>query len=117
VADDGGEEETAFRGVLSAMLARRRGGRAAITGSSLLFGLCTCCPPSGCATPTPPSATDRVRPGTGRSGLAVRLAVVGATLAGVALCELGRRCGSLLPPLAVPWALLDAPQSGAVERL
>jgi membrane protease YdiL (CAAX protease family) len=97
-------EETAFRGVLYAMLARRRGVRAAITGSSLLFGLWHVLPSIGLRNANA-AVGNLVGPGLAGEGLAVTLAAVGATLAGVALCELRRRSGSLLPPLAVHWAL------------
>lgn len=97
-------EETAFRGVLYAMLARRRGVRAAITGSSLLFGLWHVLPSIGLRNANA-AVGSLVGPGLAGEGLAVMLAIVGTTLAGVALCELRRRSGSLLPPLAVHWAL------------
>jgi uncharacterized protein len=97
-------EETAFRGVLYAMLARRRGVRAAIIGSSLLFGVWHVLPSIGLRDANA-AIGNLVGPGLAGEGLTVTLAVVGATLAGVALCELRRRSGSLLPPLAVHWTL------------
>jgi membrane protease YdiL (CAAX protease family) len=97
-------EEIAFRGVLYAMLARRRGVRAAIIGSSLLFGLWHVLPSIGLRNANA-AVADLVGPGAAGEVVAVTLAAAGSALAGVVLCELRRRSGSLLPPSALHWAL------------
>src|SRR6266545_1235438 len=97
-------EEVAFRGVLLAMLARRRGVRVAVIGSSLLFGLWHVLPSLGLRNANA-AVADLVGPGPAGTVLTVIGAAAGATLAGVALCELRRRSGSLLAPFALHWAL------------
>ena len=97
-------EEVAFRGVLYAMLARRSGVRAAIAGSSLLFGLWHVLPSIGLREANA-AVADLV--GTGSAGTVVTVvgAVLGTAIAGVVLCELRRRSGSLLAPFVLHWSL------------
>jgi uncharacterized protein len=94
-------EEVAFRGVVYAMVERRRGVRAAVVGSSLLFGLWHVLPSLGLRR-TNAAVADVL--GSGPAG-AVVAAVAATTLAGVVLCELRRRSGGLLAPFALHWAL------------
>jgi uncharacterized protein len=97
-------EEVAFRGVLYAMLARRHGLRAAILGSSLLFGLWHVLPSIGLREANA-AVAGVVGGGAAGTLLAVTGATVGAAVAGVILCDLRRRSGSLLAPFALHWAL------------
>ncbi|HEX6675326.1 MAG TPA: CPBP family intramembrane glutamic endopeptidase [Actinomycetes bacterium] len=103
-------EETGFRGVLYAMLARRYRLPVAVAVSSLLFGLWHVLPSLGL--PHENAAVHRLV-GSGRLGAAAAVAgaVAGTALAGVAFCELRRRSGSLLAPFALHWA------TGAVALL
>ncbi|MFE7900785.1 CPBP family intramembrane glutamic endopeptidase [Streptomyces sp. NPDC057424] len=96
-------EEVAFRGVLWAMVRRRRGTAWATAVSSLLFGLWHVLPSRGLSRANAAAAVL----GTGPAGsvLPVAAAVVATTAAGVVLCELRRRSGSLLAPAALHWAL------------
>jgi CAAX protease family protein len=94
-------EEVAFRGVVYAMIERRRGVRAAVVGSSLLFGLWHVLPSLGLRRAN--AAVADVL-GSGPAG-AVVAAVAATTLAGVVFCELRRRSGGLLAPFALHWAL------------
>jgi membrane protease YdiL (CAAX protease family) len=97
-------EETAFRGALYAMLARRYGVRRAIIGSSALFGLWHVLPALGVARGN--AAVARIV-GSGPAGTAISVVgvVAGTALAGVVFCELRRRSGSLLAPMGLHWAL------------
>jgi membrane protease YdiL (CAAX protease family) len=96
-------EEIAFRGVLWAMVRRRRGTAWATAVSSSLFGLWHVLPSRGLSRA---NAAVSVL-GTGPTGtvLSVAAAVVATTAAGVGLCELRRRSGSLLAPASLHWAL------------
>ncbi|OUD02796.1 CPBP family intramembrane glutamic endopeptidase [Streptomyces swartbergensis] len=96
-------EEIAFRGVLWAMVRRRRGTAWATAVSSVLFGLWHVLPSRGLSRANAAVAVL----GTGPTGtvLSVAAAVVATTAAGVVLCELRRRSGSLLAPAALHWAL------------
>ncbi|WP_406723851.1 CPBP family intramembrane glutamic endopeptidase [Streptomyces sp. GD-15H] len=96
-------EETAFRGVLWAMVRRRRGTAWATAVSSLLFGLWHVLPSRG----LPRANAAAAVLGTGPAGtvLSVTAAAVATAAAGVVLCELRRRSGSLLAPAALHWAL------------
>lgn len=96
-------EEVAFRGVLYAMLARRHGVRAAIIGSSLLFGLWHVLPSLGLRDANAAVAA-LVGAGTAGAVVTVGAAAAGATLGGVLFCELRRRSGSLLAPSSLHWA-------------
>ncbi|MGW7284085.1 CPBP family intramembrane glutamic endopeptidase [Streptomyces sp. NPDC054847] len=100
-------EEIAFRGVLWAMVLRRWGPVWATVVSSVLFGLWHVQPSRGL---TRANAAAQAVFGAGQVGLAlsVTAAVVGTALAGVLLCELRRRSGSLVPPVALHCALNSA---------
>ncbi|WP_151476518.1 CPBP family intramembrane glutamic endopeptidase [Streptomyces albicerus] len=97
-------EETAFRGVLWAMIRRRRGSTWATTVSSLLFGLWHVLPSRGLNRSNTAAGTVF---GTGSADvtLTVAAAVVAMIAAGAILCELRRRSGSLLAPAALHWAV------------
>jgi membrane protease YdiL (CAAX protease family) len=96
-------EETGFRGVLYAMLARRYRLGVAVVVSSTLFGLWHVLPSLGLQRQ---NAAVHGLVGSGRLGAAAAVAgaVAGTALAGVAFCELRRRSGSLLAPFALHWA-------------
>ncbi len=97
-------EETAFRGVLWAMIRRRHGTVWATAGSSLLFGLWHLMPARGINRSN--AAVGSVF-GDGAAGVAPAMAaaIVATAAAGVVLCELRRRSDSLLPPMALHWAV------------
>jgi membrane protease YdiL (CAAX protease family) len=97
-------EETAFRGVLWAMIRRRRGTAWATAVSSLLFGLWHLMPSRG-LTRSNTVAADVF--GSGAAGVvpAVTAAIAAMVAAGAVLCELRRRSGSLLAPAALHWAV------------
>ncbi|MFD9213848.1 CPBP family intramembrane glutamic endopeptidase [Streptomyces sp. NPDC059544] len=100
-------EEVAFRGVLWALLRRRWGTGWATAGSSVLFGLWHIVPSRGL---TRSNAAVEAVFGTGGTAVALSVgaAVVGTGLAGVAFCEVRRRSGSLIPPVALHCALNSA---------
>ncbi|MBT2392302.1 CPBP family intramembrane metalloprotease [Streptomyces sp. ISL-1] len=100
-------EEVAFRGVLWAMMQRRWGPAWATAVSSALFGLWHIQPSRGL---THSNAAAEAVFGTGGTGVAlsVAAAVAGTALAGVVFCELRRRSGSLIPPVALHCALNSA---------
>ncbi|MEV6654033.1 CPBP family intramembrane glutamic endopeptidase [Streptomyces sp. NPDC051219] len=100
-------EEIAFRGVLWAMVERRWGTTWATASSSVLFGLWHVQPARGL---TRANAAAEAVFGTSRTGVAlsVTLAVLGTAVAGVFFCELRRRSGSLIPPVALHCALNSA---------
>ncbi|MFD7407329.1 CPBP family intramembrane glutamic endopeptidase [Streptomyces sp. NPDC059866] len=97
-------EETAFRGVLWAMIRRRRGTAWATAASSLLFGLWHLLPSRGLNRSNSAVGTAF---GTGSASVAptVAAAVVAMVAAGAVLCELRRRSGSLLAPAALHWSI------------
>lgn len=97
-------EEIAFRGVLWGQLARARGSTVATAVSSGLFGLWHVLPSLrlGRVNPAVASVVGR---GWASTALAVTGAVVFTALAGVLLCELRRRSGSLLAPIGLHWAV------------
>ncbi|KOG10010.1 CPBP family intramembrane glutamic endopeptidase [Streptomyces viridochromogenes] len=97
-------EETAFRGVLWAMIRRRRGTAWATAVSSLLFGLWHLMPSRGINRSNAAVASVF---GDGPAGVAptVAVAIAATAVAGVVLCELRRRSGSLLTPMALHWAV------------
>jgi membrane protease YdiL (CAAX protease family) len=103
-------EETGFRGVLYALLARRYDLRAAVLVSSLLFGLWHVLPSLGLQRE---NAAVHGLVGSWPLGAAASVAgaVAGTALAGVVFCELRRRSGSLLAPFVLHWA------TGAVSLL
>jgi uncharacterized protein len=91
-------EEVAFRGVLWALVRRAHGPVWATTVSSVLFGVWHVLPALAFAGTNQAVGARGVHPG----------AVVAATLlvttaAGVLLCELRRRSGSLVPAVALHW--------------
>ncbi len=97
-------EEVAFRGVLYGSVCRARGAVRATAVSSSLFGLWHILPSLHLATDKPV-----LTPVFGDSALGAALAVAGTVLftgaAGVLLCELRRRSGSLLAPMGLHWAV------------
>ncbi|OAH12320.1 CPBP family intramembrane glutamic endopeptidase [Streptomyces jeddahensis] len=97
-------EETAFRGVLWAMIRRRCGTTWATTVSSLLFGLWHLLPSRGL---NRSNAAVQSALGSGPASVAptVAAAIAVTAAAGVVLCELRRRSGSLLAPAALHWAV------------
>jgi uncharacterized protein len=109
-------EETAFRSVLPAMLARRYGPGTTTAVSSLTFGLWHILPSRGLRQDN--QVAGRAFP-DGRDGavLAGAAAVAGTAAAGVVLGALRRR-GGLLAPVALHWALngLGAGFAWAVAR-
>lgn len=94
-------EEFAFRGVLWGMLDRRYGARVATIGSAALFGLWHVLPAM--------STTGRNARVTAMVGghlwITIALTVVVTALFGVLFAVLRRRSGSLLPAMALHWAL------------
>lgn len=97
-------EETAFRGVLWAMIRRRRGTAWATTVSSLLFGLWHLLPSRGLGRSNA-AVEGAFGGGSADVTLTVTAAVVAMVAAGAVLCELRRRSGSLLAPAALHWAI------------
>jgi membrane protease YdiL (CAAX protease family) len=96
-------EEVAFRGVLWGLLNRRFGAAPATTVSSVLFGLWHALPSRVIARHN--RAVGRVIAERSLSGVAVTaLAIATTTAAGVLLCELRRRGGSLMAPAGLHWA-------------
>lgn len=97
-------EELAFRGVLWAVLQREHGPAWATVVSSLLFGVWHVLPAlaGGAAN----QAAGEVV-GTGGLGTALRVAgtILFTAAAGVLLCELRRRSGSLLTPILLHWGV------------
>jgi len=92
-------EEVAFRGVLYGLL-RPDGIAWATAVSSLLFGLWHLLPARELPKLNP--TIDRMF--DARPPLVVAAVVIATALAGVVLCELRRRSGSLLAPIGVHWA-------------
>jgi uncharacterized protein len=101
-------EEVAFRGVLWGLvrsrLKRGTGAVWATAVSSALFGLWHVLP-SLRLHEVNPAVADLVGSGPGAQALAVAGAVGFTGAAGVLLCELRRRSGSLLAPFGVHWAV------------
>jgi CAAX protease family protein len=97
-------EELAFRGVLWALLCRRSGPWVATAGSSVLFGLWHVLPALGGG---PANEVVVAAVGSGGTGTAIRVAgtVVFTGAAGVGLCWLRMRSGSLLAPILLHWAV------------
>jgi membrane protease YdiL (CAAX protease family) len=97
-------EELAFRGVLWALLCRRSGEWVATAGSSVLFGLWHVLPALGGG---PANEVVVAAVGSGGTGTAIRVAgtVVFTAAAGVGLCWLRMRSGSLLAPTLLHWAV------------
>jgi membrane protease YdiL (CAAX protease family) len=97
-------EETAFRGVLYGLARRAYGHGIASATSSLLFGLWHLLPARDIARVNPLFADIFGDSAAGRL-TAHAVAVAATALAGVGFCELRRRSGSLLAPMAAHWAL------------
>jgi uncharacterized protein len=97
-------EELAFRGLLLALLGRRYGLLAAILLSSGLFGLWHVVPSLGGGTA---NATMASVVGADAAGTVVRVVVtvVFTSLAGVVLCWLRLRSGSLVAPVLAHWTV------------
>jgi uncharacterized protein len=98
-------EELAFRGLLLALLGRGRGVLAATLLSSGLFGLWHVVASLGGGGAANAAITDVV--GGDAAGTAVRVAVtvVSTSVAGVVLCWLRLRSGSLLAPILAHWTV------------
>lgn len=96
-------EEIAFRGVLWGLLRRVYGTVPATIVSSSLFGLWHVLPSLGLAADNEAigGAVGRGRPA---QVITVLATVLFTALAGVVLCELRRRSGSILAPAALHWA-------------
>lgn len=94
-------EEVAFRGVLYAMLRHCAGTGWATAVSATMFGLWHVLPAAGLVRDNPVAARVFDR----RRALVVPGSVLATALAGVLLCELQRRSGSLLSPFALHWAV------------
>jgi len=98
-------EEFAFRGVLTALLARRFGARRARIVTAGLFGLWHVLPGLG----GEGAANDAVHTvvGAGTRGAVLRVGgtVLVTTAGGLLLGDLRRRSGSLLAPVLVHWAI------------
>jgi uncharacterized protein len=97
-------EELAFRGLLLALLGRRYGLLAASLLSSGVFGLWHVVPSLGGGTA---NATMASVVGADAAGTVVRVVVtvVFTSLAGVVLCALRLRSGSLLAPVLAHWTV------------
>ncbi|MDI6100332.1 type II CAAX endopeptidase family protein [Actinoplanes sp. NEAU-A12] len=96
-------EEVAFRGVLLGLVNRHRGAVWASITSSVLFGLWHILP-SLRLNDANRAVGDAVGTGAGGQALAVTGAVAFTAVAGLLLCELRRRSGSLLAAAALHWA-------------
>jgi membrane protease YdiL (CAAX protease family) len=97
-------EEVAFRGVLWGLLCAYRGAARATLISSVLFGFWHVLP-SLRLHQVNPAVANLVGAGPGARTLAVGGAVTFTAVAGVVLCELRRRSGSLLAPAGLHWAV------------
>ncbi len=96
-------EEVAFRGVLLGLVHRHRGAAWASLSSSTLFGLWHILPSLRLNRANQAVGT-LVGAGTGGQVLSVLAAVGFTALAGLLLCELRRRSGSLLAAAGLHWA-------------
>jgi uncharacterized protein len=96
-------EEIAFRGVLWALLRRLRSARSATAWSSALFGLWHLLPAVGFAGGNV-AAQHLLGRSTAGTAVVVAGTVVFTAAAGVVLCELRRRSGSLIAPIGLHWA-------------
>ena len=96
-------EEIAFRGVLLGLVNRHRGAVWASVTSSVLFGLWHILP-SLRLNDANRAVGETVGTGAGGQILAVAGAVAFTAMAGLLLCELRRRSGSLLAAAALHWA-------------
>jgi uncharacterized protein len=96
-------EETLFRGVLLGLGLRRWPPRVAVAWSSALFGLWHVLPSGGLAGYNP-AVADLLQGPAGRLSVTVA-AVAASALAGVVLCWLRLRAGSLLAPMMLHTAI------------
>ncbi len=96
-------EEFAFRGVLWSLLRRVRGQGFATLVSSALFALWHVLPALG-GSDANDVVTDTIGGGSG-DALLVAVTIVFTGLAGILLCELRVRSGSLLAPILLHWAV------------
>ncbi len=96
-------EEVAFRGVLHGLVRRHHGGAWATVSSSTLFGLWHILPSLRLGTVNH-AAGAVFGSGIGAQVLVVAAAVAFTALAGILLCELRRRSGSLLAAAGQHWA-------------
>jgi len=96
-------EEIAFRGVLLGLVKRHRGMVWASTSSSVLFGLWHILPSLGLGGANK-AIVAVFGAGSGVKFLVVVAAVAFTALAGVLLCEMRRRSGSLLAAAGLHWA-------------
>ncbi|MBO0775303.1 MAG: CPBP family intramembrane metalloprotease [Actinobacteria bacterium] len=96
-------EEVAFRGVLWGLLRRVRGTGTATVVSSALFGLWHVLPSLGLATDNE-AISGTVGRGRSAEAATVLATVLFTALAGVVLCELRRRSGSILASAGLHWA-------------
>jgi uncharacterized protein len=97
-------EELAFRGLLLAQLDRRRGVLAATLLSSGLFGLWHVLPSLGGGAANAAIA-DVVGGDAAGTALRVAVTVVSTSVAGIVLCWLRLRSGSLLAPILAHWTV------------
>jgi uncharacterized protein len=97
-------EELAFRGLLLALLRRSHGTRAATLVSSGLFGLWHILPSLGGGAANA-AVADVVGGGTAGTVVRVVVTVCFTSLAGVVLCWLRLRSGSLLAPMLAHWTV------------
>jgi len=97
-------EEFAFRGVLWGLLHRHNNRLVATVVSSILFGFWHVL---SALTGSPANQAAESTLGSGGGGTALRVAgtVLFTSLAGVVLCELRIRSGSLLAPIMLHWAV------------
>jgi membrane protease YdiL (CAAX protease family) len=96
-------EEFAFRGVLWGLLHRGHTAAYATLWSSLLFGVWHVLPALNFAESNK-AVSDNIALSAGISLVVVAANVIFTGLAGVVLCELRRRSGSLIAPIALHWA-------------
>jgi uncharacterized protein len=110
-------QEVAFRGVLWALVCSGYGATRATLVSSVLFGFVHVAP-SLRLNRVNPAVAALVGPGGAGQVLAVIGAVSVTGVAGVLLCELRRRSGSLLAPIGLHWAVngLGAVVAASVTR-
>lgn len=97
-------EEIAFRGVLLGLFARRSRPIVAAAASSALFGLWHVLPSLRLSRANP-AVSSVVGAGVVGALLGVLGAVLFTSAAGMLLCELRRRSGSLLAPIGLHWAV------------
>jgi membrane protease YdiL (CAAX protease family) len=96
-------EETLFRGVLLGLGLRRWSRRVAVAVSSVAFGLWHILPARQLTTFNP--VTEGLAGDPAGRALGVAAAVAGTALAGLVLCWLRLRSGSLLAPALLHWTL------------